>query len=359
MKVLIADDEKIAREGLRDNIDWKALDATLVYAAKDGQDALKYIMNNEVDVLITDIRMPKLDGIGLIKNIYNQKLNISTIILSGYSDFSYAQKAIQYGVSDYLLKPIVIDDLQNTLLTIKEKRKNNAYRIIVNEDEQLRFDTNIKSKVYEYFEQLKHMLTDSFLKEACELAKKVYDIHLDNNYSIEMYKMTCIRFVNRIVSDIESNLNYELVFFTDTERLISLSEAKTYEDVYKIFEDFIIKIHQYLFKSKQENSGPLVNKLKKKIDKEFQNKDFSLNDVAQELGVTPNYLGAQFKLKMNKSYSEYIEKLRIDKACKLLKETNLKIYEIAEECGYSDGQYLSRVFKNATGLTPLEYKSKK
>lgn len=359
MKVLIADDERIAREGLRDNINWEKIDATLVYAAKDGQDALRYITNNEVDVLITDIRMPKLDGLGLIKNIYNQKLNISTIILSGYSDFSYAQKAIQYGVSNYLLKPIVIDDLENALISIKEKRAKGTYSINVDENEQIRFDTDIKVKVYDYFSQLKTMLQSNRLLEGCQIAKDVYNLHYENNFSIEMYKKTCIRLINRIVVDIESNLNYELALFTDTKRLLAISEAKTYEDVYKIFEDFIIQINQFILKSSQEKSGPLVNKLKKKIDQEFQNKEFSLNEVADELGVTPNYLGAQFKQKIGKSYTEYIEKLRIDKACRLLKETNLKIYQIADECGYADGQYLSRVFKNAIGLTPLEYKAKK
>ena len=359
MKVLIADDEKIAREGLRDNIDWQSLDATLVYAAKDGQDALQYIVNNEVDVLITDVRMPKLDGLGLIKNIYNQKLNISTIILSGYSDFSYAQKAIQYGVSNYLLKPIVIDELEKTLLSIKEKRENGSYRIIIDENEQVRFDTQIKTSVHELFEQLKLALTKTKLQESIQISKKIFNLHHDNNYSNEMYKSTCIRFVNRIVADIESNLNYELAFFTDTERLLSITEAKTYEEVYKIFEDFIKQISEYISKSSSDNDGSIVNRLKKKIDQEFQNKDFSLNEVAENLGVTPNYLGTQFKQKTGKSYTEYIEKLRIDKACHLLKETNLKIYEIADECGYADGQYLSRVFKNATGLTPLEYKAKK
>ena len=128
MKILIADDEKISREGIRDCIDWPKYDMEAVYCAKDGKEALDYILKHPIDVLITDIRMPVMDGLDLIRQVHRKNIDISVIIISGYDDFSYAQKAIQFGVSEYLLKPFSFEELINALNSISKKRAQNISR---------------------------------------------------------------------------------------------------------------------------------------------------------------------------------------------------------------------------------------
>lgn len=104
-KILLADDEEIIRQGISTLIPWETLDMELVYIAENGKKALMYMENNPVDIVITDIRMPLLDGLELIKACSAQKLCSRFILLTGYSEFEYAKSAMQYGVRHYLLKP--------------------------------------------------------------------------------------------------------------------------------------------------------------------------------------------------------------------------------------------------------------
>lgn len=115
MTVLIVDDERIAREGLRDLIDWSSLGLCVGFCATNGEQALEWMRKNQVDIVITDIKMPKMDGLELLCHMSEQGINATTIILSGFNDFRYAQKAIQYGVLHYLLKPIHMEELLEVL----------------------------------------------------------------------------------------------------------------------------------------------------------------------------------------------------------------------------------------------------
>ena len=118
--LLIADDEKNIRDGLKCILDWKSLGFTLCGEAANGEEALSCILKNNPSLVLLDIRMPKLTGIDIIRIAREQGYNGRFIILSGYSDFSYAQAAIRYGVECYLTKPIDEDELLDAIHTIKE-----------------------------------------------------------------------------------------------------------------------------------------------------------------------------------------------------------------------------------------------
>lgn len=118
--LLIADDEKNIRDGLKCILDWEELGFTLCGEAANGEDALSYILKDKPSLVLLDIRMPKLTGIDIIRIAREQGYDGRFIILSGYSDFSYAQSAIRYGVEYYLTKPIDEDELLDAINTIKE-----------------------------------------------------------------------------------------------------------------------------------------------------------------------------------------------------------------------------------------------
>ena len=105
MNVLIADDEKIVLEGLKYIIDWNSLGFTICQTASDGADALEKILNLKPDLVMMDIRMPKMDGIEMLKALRAQGCTAYVIILTAYDNFSYAQSALRLGAVDYLLKP--------------------------------------------------------------------------------------------------------------------------------------------------------------------------------------------------------------------------------------------------------------
>lgn len=118
--LLIADDEKNIRDGLKCILDWESLGFTLCGEAANGEEALSAILKNTPSLVLLDIRMPKLTGIDIIRIAREQGYKGRFIILSGYSDFSYAQAAIRYGVEYYLTKPIDEDELLDAINTIKE-----------------------------------------------------------------------------------------------------------------------------------------------------------------------------------------------------------------------------------------------
>lgn len=116
LKVLLVDDEMYVRKGLYELIDWMDLNMEIIGEAENGAEALNLIESLQPDVIITDIRMPILDGLELIRAVEKMPLLEPVfIIISGYHDFKYAQQAIRYGVHDYILKPIDDEELTTTL----------------------------------------------------------------------------------------------------------------------------------------------------------------------------------------------------------------------------------------------------
>lgn len=121
LKVFLVEDESIVREGLRDNIMWQQYGYQFAGEASDGEMALPLIRKVKPDVLITDIKMPFMDGLALSRIVSQEFPQMKIIIISGYDDFEYARQAIRVGVEQYLLKPITKMTLQKTLEEIREK----------------------------------------------------------------------------------------------------------------------------------------------------------------------------------------------------------------------------------------------
>ena len=120
MNVLIADDEKIVLEGLKYIIDWNALGFSICQTASDGADALEKILSLKPDLVLMDIRMPKMTGIEVVQAAVEYGYEGKFIILSGVSDFKLAQTAMRYGVDFYLTKPIDEDELEKAVSTVHD-----------------------------------------------------------------------------------------------------------------------------------------------------------------------------------------------------------------------------------------------
>lgn len=153
-KLLIVDDETPIRKGLSDFIEWDTIDCEVCRAAADGLEAIEYLKENPVDIVITDIKMPGADGLKLSRFIYENMPDIRVIILSGYADFEYAQTAIKYGVVDFLLKPTSKEKL---LLAVQSAQKQ-LIRSMRQQDMEKEKSAFLK-------EQLLQELTDSVLRE--------------------------------------------------------------------------------------------------------------------------------------------------------------------------------------------------
>jgi two-component system response regulator YesN len=120
-RVIFVEDEIVTREGIRDNVDWVGNGFEFVGEASDGEMALQLLRTEKPDVLITDIKMPFMDGLQLCKIVRERMPDVKVVILSGHDEFEYAQKAINLGVKEYLLKPVTVKDLHEVLQRLAQQ----------------------------------------------------------------------------------------------------------------------------------------------------------------------------------------------------------------------------------------------
>ncbi len=189
MKLLIADDELLIRKGLL-SLDWKSIDITVCGAAQDGSEALELARCQKPDIILSDIRMPVIDGIGLAREVLNDNPDCVVIFLSGYSDFQYAKAGFSIGIFDYILKPTspdeIFDCVQRAMLRILKER-------------------NEKTSLHTMQEELR--------------AHKIIDIYTKNQDNSDSCTSASDNIVNRIISYIESNYMYDISLLTLSEKI--------------------------------------------------------------------------------------------------------------------------------------------
>lgn len=534
LKVFLVEDESIVREGLRDNIPWEQWGYQFVGEAGDGEMALPLIQKTKPDVLLTDIKMPFMDGLSLSRLVHQEFPDMKIIILSGYDDFEYARGAIQVGAEQYLLKPITRAVLQKTLAELKTK--------IETEREQKSYQEKFQNEAREY-EQFSR--TDFFVRvfegrmpvqdiyeEAAKLSLRInapcynllmfnlqekragenagmeseifarkreellhYFIRYPENLvfrwnvntygvliqgSIEQMPAFCdrsIENVERICKPAEESLQWYVAVGEPVERLSLLAEC--YSKVNHLFayrflmpqahiftteligrntsqesggrisgigadrldpeliRDFLLRgakdeiadfVENYLSEMQEamqsvmfqnyltlhiyfvtlsyaevlgcgreeflrllgettpesvngaeklpayfcsllekamilrdresdDQSRRVLKKALSYIEENFSQESLSLNSVAGEVNVSPSYFSAIFSREMQVTFVEYVTGKRMDRAKKLLRQTQMHTGEIAQEVGYKDPHYFSFVFKKTQGCTPREYRA--
>ena len=142
LKVFLVEDETVIREGLRDHIPWDQYGYRFVGEASDGEMALPLIRKTRPDLIITDIKMPFMDGLSLSRMVKEEFSKTKIVILSGYDDFEYARRAITIGVDQYILKPVTRASIRTVLQEIREK--------IEREQEQEDYQTRLADEMREY-----------------------------------------------------------------------------------------------------------------------------------------------------------------------------------------------------------------
>ena len=165
LKVFLVEDESIVREGLRDNIPWQQYGYQFTGEAADGEMALPLIRKIQPDVLITDIKMPFMDGLELSRIVSQEFPQMKIVIISGYDEFEYARSAIQIGVEQYLLKPVTKLTMQKVLREIREK--------IDSEREQKNYLEKFREEMHEYEQLSRH----NFLERVFEGRLSVKEIY--------------------------------------------------------------------------------------------------------------------------------------------------------------------------------------
>ena len=192
-RIIVIDDETTIRKGLIGYIDWKSLNCVVVNDFENGLQAIDYLKNNTVDIIISDIKMPGADGIEVAKYVHQNHVRTRTILYTGYSDFEYAKSAIEYNVSDFIVKPSTMENIINTV-------KKNIKEI----KEQLLKDShleNLEAKLEDIHEKEKLTVIKDFVSgikiDPSNLEKILnsYNIKIER-FCLLLYKIRRIKPIN-------------------------------------------------------------------------------------------------------------------------------------------------------------------
>ncbi|ARK30133.1 response regulator transcription factor [Halalkalibacter krulwichiae] len=183
-KMLIVDDDWMISDSLKTMEEWIDLDIDVVSTAENGQEALYWLEKEPIDIILTDIRMPHMDGLELTKHILDHKLHPAVIIMSGYEEFSYAQKALHYNAKGYILKPIDVNELFDLIKKVTQELASRQQTLNENPDlgssepqtQQERLITNTISYI------------QSNYKEPLTLKLLADRIHLSEHYLGQLFK---------------------------------------------------------------------------------------------------------------------------------------------------------------------------
>lgn len=536
LRVFLAEDETIIRETLRDTVPWARCGYTFVGEAGDGEMALPLIQQTRPDVLITDIRMPFMDGLALSKLVLQEFPQMKVIILSGYDDFEYAQTAIGLGVERYLLKPITKSTLMKVLEEVREKiqgeraqqnylaqfqqeaqdyeqyaRRRFLERVVAGQlsvqeiyEQAEKLDLDLRAKSYNLALVSAMPESGSTSESYSEPGARIRDgmvahflrhpdyilfrwnltsfavLLLERQENMESIVNRCIHKVQELYQTFGPELNWYVAMGTPTRRLSALpgcfeevsrlwayrhilpdqhiltaqtvktltgtgsdhdlsgldmnkvspamltgvlqnasaQEIPSFVDEYThSLEDALESgpFCQYLMLSarftatqfvenlgmeQKEYLGNLsclgmvgqqisIDDLKRYmsdillqairlrdrvtgsqykvqlkqaicyIDEHYRSEDISLNRVAKEVDLSPNYLSAVFSQEMGTTFVEYLTAKRMEKARELLRASDLRSGEIAAAVGYKDSHYFSFLFKKTQGCTPRDYRGGK
>lgn len=187
IKVFLVEDEMVIRRGIKNSIDWEKEGYIFCGEASDGELAYPMIIKEKPDILITDIRMPFMDGLELCKLVKKELPNIKILILSGYDEFDYAKEAIRLGVTEYLLKPISSGKLLEVLNGVSEsiRREKEDKDLVRKYMEEMRENTEHEKQ--KFFEQM--IAGNLSMADALETGEK-YEMNL----SAGMYNLLLFRF---------------------------------------------------------------------------------------------------------------------------------------------------------------------
>jgi two-component system response regulator YesN len=327
--ILIVDDEPLIRRGLVAMLQQYSQPFASIRTAENGIEALKNIEQSLPQIMLTDIRMPKMDGLELCKQVSRKFPHILIIVISGYSDFEYAQSAMSYGVKEYLLKPVATNKIHALLNRLAlpqhasislarydeliERLVAVIWRLDVNgtltclEEWQLYFSQAVAND-HDYFRLLNEVLL--MLKRRLALL----------NFHVKHEKVPS-----------SSNIEGGFLYF--------------HAEIMRIIDELTL----------QRGGLDLMKKAKDYIDAHIM-KELSLEDVAAYTGFTSPYFSHLFKKTNHQTFVQYRIMKRMEIAKTLLEEPHYRTADIAHKVGYDNYPHFSKTFKKAIGYSPQKYR---
>ena len=392
-KVLIADDEDIICRGLVSMV--SACEGMEVVAvAEDGEIALEKARECLPDLMIVDINMPFLNGLEFVEEVHGFLLDVAIIIVTGYENFEFVQKALQLGVTDYVLKPVMEDAFFDALkkatdmLDNRDSSRNYIHwmegQMERNRDKMVDdlFDGWLRGRMGD--EEVEKQM--GYLKIKMPVPYRVAIMHIYRNYErgcggntegVPPYDKCC-EIVKKCFAPYTETICFQteegaLAVITDSfieekwdrveRELVSALDADlcakmeyTWERGDHVF-DFPAVFSQTMRMYKESvHYSDTVRRTIEIINKQWGDSSLSLLSVADLLFVSAPYLSKLFRRETGENFAAYLTRKRISEAKTMLKNTNMKMYEIAQKTGYTSQHYFSNAFKKHMEMSPVDYR---
>lgn len=392
-KLILVDDESLSLKILSKFISSLNSGFEIADIFDNSQDAISYLHSNHVDLIISDISMPGMNGLEFLEYVENHFSDIVFILLTGYKNFEYIKFAISHNAAEYLTKPVNKEELLSVLKKTKDKLdklnsdRNINYSELLCQQALIDYISKKTSSPQTLFDTLSEIginisdintpiaLIHTNIKNIdsvmCHFRYGADRLHtaliqifrmnnipvLSINYSIS--SMNIILFSND--ENFENEIENILSEYKDNcLNILSVDLSASVTGTFSSIDESTDAILKMLNISRETKSSDVKNEHIKAaltyIDTNYKN-DLSLEEVANSVHLTTYHFSKLFKSTMGTNYVNYITSLRVQKAQDMLLDTFMSVTEIGKSSGFSSTNNFFRVFKKITGMSPQQYRN--
>ncbi|RXZ84151.1 response regulator [Paenibacillaceae bacterium] len=346
INAIIVDDEQWNREIIKKFGAWEQFGICLAAEAEDGEEAIRLIETSEVHIVVMDMNMPGVDGIGLLQYLNDHHPDIRIIVISGYDDYMYTRQAIRCKADEYLLKPVDPQELNQVLQQCSEKalatlhsKPGSASGLRL---ELLQVLHAAKPALSAHYNDLNAAGVKHSLQE---LHSRLEQVHAETA-ALPRIGQELILLLKELM---QSNSQESTEDETEPEFLETSSITELIAQASSMYDAAL----EQLIQQRRNKNRLNLEEIKHFVDEHFT-ENLKMEKLAKSFFVSKEYLSKVFKQQFGLNLTDYITKLRMEKARHLLLHDSLSIKSVAELCGYEELGYFYRVFKKQFGLAPGE-----
>lgn len=374
--MMLVDDENLIVESLKLMFSSSSLNCEVVATANSGRQAIELYEKYEPDIIITDVKMPDMSGIEFLKSIIYKRKSDKVIVLSGFDEFSFVRDALQFKAFQYLLKPVdrvelyqvveqAIQEIEKEQVIIRSSNKQKVFDLLMG---KINISENFISLQYSEYRVLivdtdelinvKDIFEDRQSKE-----KFMYVYHPNKAQVVIVLGSTTDTLFDtqKTIERVQEGISEATILIgSKVERLEELSVSYQFAlrlgSIKQFVGEKIITEKDYLAYQELTNDTAEVLRQAKEYIETHYDKEVTNESVAKHFAFSPSYFSTLFKKYHGITFIDHVTNVRIQRACKLLKDTKKPTYVIASLVGYEDQRYFSQVFKRKMGMTPSAYR---
>lgn len=346
-QLIIADDEPLIRAGLFYRPYWNAMGFEVAAMLEDGSEVLDWLEKHRADVLLADIRMYQTSGLEAAKVIHEKYPWMKVVLLSGYKEFEYAREAMRYGVYEYLLKPVDYDRLQEVFEAIRQEFDR------ANHEEAL-----LRSFGQESYEQALNLIrgvADSMLGEGEEVwIAYAYLKPVLNNAPPEIREVIVRRLLELLQGELARKDETLAEEFRRRLSGLELNAGKENDTLSRVFVELKDElIARNLIPVSRKMTDDSIAKACNYIRNHLGN--VSYQEAAEFVHLSPRHFIRRFRNETGETFSDYVTRVRMESAVRLLQEGEVVPDDVGETVGYHDEKYFQKLFREYTGMTLREF----